>query len=100
MSEASANEVPVEGSSEEWAQAAHEAAERGQVIYVTEHGHRLAAIVPPDLAAVLEELDPDERNELLEDFIDSVLAERSRAEIAAGGETIPAEQVWEELGLS
>jgi len=33
--------------------AAHEAA-RGHVVYLTEHGQRLAAIVPAEFAAALE----------------------------------------------
>lgn len=45
------SEAPVEGTRQQWARAAHDAAERGQVIYVTKHGHRLAAIVPPEVAA-------------------------------------------------
>ena len=46
---------------------AHEAA-RGQIVYITEHGERLAAIVPAAVAAELERLSPAELAELLEDF--------------------------------
>ena len=45
------------------AAAAYEAA-RGHVVYVTEHGNRVAGIVPLELAAILEELTTDEFDEL------------------------------------
>jgi hypothetical protein len=39
---------------EQLAVVAREAAESGQVVYLTDHGRRLAAIVPASLAEVLE----------------------------------------------
>ena len=54
---------------------AHEAA-RGQIVYITEHGERLAAIVPAAVAAELERLSPAELAELLEDFADAAAARR------------------------
>jgi antitoxin (DNA-binding transcriptional repressor) of toxin-antitoxin stability system len=78
------------------ADAAHDAA-RGQVVYLTEHGERLAAIVPAELAAALEGMSPEEARELLEDLADAAAARRALQE---PGDDIPAEQVWAELGLS
>jgi antitoxin (DNA-binding transcriptional repressor) of toxin-antitoxin stability system len=39
---------------EQLALVAREAAESGQVVYLTDHGQRLAAIVPASLAELLE----------------------------------------------
>jgi antitoxin Phd len=80
------------------AASAHEAA-RGQVVYITEHGERLAAIVPAAIAAELERLSPDELAELLEDFADAAAAREARARIEAGEPVIPWEQVKAEAGL-
>jgi prevent-host-death family protein len=62
------------------AEAAHEAA-RGEVVYITEHGRRLAAIVPAGMAAEIEE-----------DLADA------RDALAEPGE-IPWEQIKAEVGL-
>ena len=43
--------------------AAHEAA-RGQIVYITEHGNRVAGIVPVELAAILDRLTTDELDQL------------------------------------
>ena len=80
------------------ADAAHEAA-RGQVVYLTEHGERLAAIVPAGFAAVLEGMAPEQAAELLEDFADAAAARAARASIEAGEPLIPWEQVKAEVGL-
>jgi antitoxin (DNA-binding transcriptional repressor) of toxin-antitoxin stability system len=45
------SDLPVE-SAPDVAAAAHQAAS-GQVVYITEHGNRLAGIVPLELAAIL-----------------------------------------------
>ena len=92
------SEIPLDHASSDVAAAAHDAA-RGKVVYLTEHGERLAAIVPADLAAELENLTPEEFHELLEDFADAQAAREALAEIEAGGIPIPAERVWAELGL-
>ncbi len=92
------SEIPLDETPGDVAAAAHEAA-RGKVIYLTEHGQRLAAIVPADLAAELENLSPDEFRELLEDFADAQAAREALAEIEAGACPVPGEQVWAELGL-
>jgi hypothetical protein len=76
--------------------AAHDAA-RGQVVYLTEDGERLAAIVPAAFAAALEGLTPEQARELIEDLADGAAARKSLAE---PGDDIPAEQVWAELGLT
>ena len=84
-------------------EAAAEDAERGQVIYITRGGERLAAIVPAALAAALErmlhEMIEDHR-EIIEDALDAEIAREALAEIEAGAEPIPAEQAWAELGLN
>jgi len=92
MSEFAAEETPA------IADAAREAA-RGQVVYITVHGERLAGIVPAEIAAELENLSPGELRQLLEDFADAQAAREALAEIEAGAEPIPAAQVWEELGV-
>jgi len=93
--------------------AAHEAA-RGQVVYITEHGDRIAAIVPPGIAAVLERLSADvldelaataarggsdDLAELLEDLSDRATAREARARIATGSPLILWEQVKAKAGL-
>jgi DNA-binding MarR family transcriptional regulator len=88
------SEIPLEEASGQVTDAAHDAA-RGQVVYLTEHGERLAAIVP----AELESLTPEQLRELLEDFADAQAARESLAEVEAGAKPVPAEQVWAELGL-
>ena len=70
---------------------------RGHVVYLTEHGERLAAIVPAEFAAVLEGMALEQGWELVEDLADSAAARRALDE---PGDDIPADQVWAELGLS
>jgi len=77
---------------------AHEAA-RGKVVYITEHGERVAAIVPAAIAAELERLSPDDLAELLEDFADSAAARDARASIEEGEPLIPWDQIKAEAGL-
>jgi antitoxin Phd len=91
-------EIPLEEVPREVTDAAHDAA-RGQVVYLTERGERLAAIVPAELAAELENLTPQQFRELLEDFADAQAAREALAEVDAGAKPVPAEQVWAELGL-
>jgi antitoxin (DNA-binding transcriptional repressor) of toxin-antitoxin stability system len=78
--------------------AAHEAAS-GRVVYLTEHGQRLAAIVPAEYAAALEAMNPKQAAELLEDLADGADVREALAELAAGAEPIHAEQVWAKLGI-
>ena len=92
------SEIPLEETPGQVTDAAHDAA-HGRVVYLTEHGERLAAIVPAELTAELESLTPDQLRELLEDFADAQAARESLAEIEAGAELVPAEEVWAELGL-
>ena len=92
------SEIPVDHVPGDVNTAAHDAA-RGQVVYLTERGQRLAAIVPAELAAELENLSPEQFRELLEDFADAQTARESLAEIEAGAEPVPAGQVWSEIGL-
>lgn len=92
------SEVPLDKAPREVSDAAHDAA-RGHVVYVTEHGERLAAIVPAELAAELESLGPEAFRELLEDFADAQAAREALAEIEAGAAPLAAEDVWAELGI-
>jgi hypothetical protein len=69
------------------------------VVYITEAGQRPAAIVPAEYAAALEAMNPDQTAELLEDLADGADAREALAELAAGAEPVPAEQVWAELGI-
>jgi antitoxin (DNA-binding transcriptional repressor) of toxin-antitoxin stability system len=95
------------------AEHVHEAA-RGQVVYITEHGERVAAIVPPEIAAVLEQLSADQLDqlsataaqlglndvaELTEDLADRAAAREARARIAAGSPLVPWEQVKSDADL-
>ena len=80
------------------AAAAHDAS-RGHVVYLTDHGERLAVIVPAELGPQLERLSPDELAELLEDFADAAAARRARASVEAGESLIPWEQVKAEADL-
>jgi hypothetical protein len=75
--------------------AAHDAA-RGHVVYLTEHGERLAAIVPAEFAEALEGLSEEDTRELLEDLADAALARESLAE---PGDSTPWERVKAEAGL-
>jgi hypothetical protein len=82
-------EVPLDKASGDVTAAAHDAA-RGRVVYLTEHGNRLAAIVPAEIAAELESMAPEAFRELLEEFAD---AQAARQALAEGGEPVPWEQV-------
>jgi DNA-binding MarR family transcriptional regulator len=92
------SEIPLDETPRAVSDAAHDAA-RGQVVYLTEHGERLAAIVPAELAAELENLSPEAFRELLEDFADALAAREALAEIEAGTRPLTAEEVWAELGI-
>ena len=77
---------------------AHEAA-RGRIVYITEQGERVAAIVPAAIAAELERLSPDELAELLEDFADAAVAREARASVEAGEPLTSWDQIKAETGL-
>jgi DNA-binding MarR family transcriptional regulator len=83
------SEFPLDDVPGEVTAAARDAA-RGHVVYLTEHGRRLAAIVPAEIAAEMESMSPAAFRELLEDFAD---AEAARQALAEGGEPVPWEQV-------
>jgi len=93
------------------AAAAYEAA-RGQVVYITEQGNRLAGIVPVELAAILDRLTADELEELaaaaglagltsaavlMEDLADRAGVLESRAEPSAG---VPWERLEAEASVN
>ena len=92
------SELPLDEAPRAVSDAAHDAA-RGRVVYLTEHGQRLAAIVPAEMAAELESLSPEVFRELLEDFADSQAARESLAEVEGGAKAVAAEDVWAELGI-
>jgi hypothetical protein len=88
------SELPVDGTPG-IAGAARDAA-RGHVVYLTERGERLAAIVPAEFAEALEGMREEDARELLEDLADAAAARQALAE---PGESIPWEQVRAEAGL-
>ena len=59
-------EIPLDEAPREIAAVARAAA-RGEIVYLTEDGERLAAVVPPELTAELEDLSPEEVLGLLAD---------------------------------
>ncbi len=65
-------------------------------MYLTEHGERLAAIVPAEFAEALEGMSEQDTRELLEDLADAAVA---REALAEPGESVPWEQVRAEAGL-
>lgn len=65
-------------------------------MYLTEHGERLAAIVPAEFAEALEGMTEQDTRELLEDLADAAVA---REALAEPGESVPWEQVRAEAGL-
>ena len=52
-------EIPLDEATREIAAVARAAA-GGEIVYLTEDGQRLAAVVPPELAAEVEDLSPEE----------------------------------------
>src|ERR1019366_10234336 len=69
------SELPVDGTPGV-AGAARDAA-RGHVVYLTEHGERLAAIVPAEFAEALEGMSEEDARELLEDLADAAAARQA-----------------------
>jgi hypothetical protein len=58
-----------------------------------------AALAEEFIPPALEAMNPDQAAELLEDLADGAYAREALAELAAGPEPVPAEQVWAELGI-
>lgn len=81
------SELPIEQAQEHLAEVVEDAERAGEVVYLTRHGRRVAAIVSPELAAEIE---------AAEDAADLAAA---RAALEEGGEPIPWEQVKVELDL-
>jgi len=88
-----AYELPPDHGAGELEQLA-DAAATGEVIYLVRNGARVAAIVSTDVAAA-----GAAAVEALEDASDVAAARAALAEIEAGAQTIPADQLWAELGL-
>ncbi len=74
------------GAVERLAQAARD----GDVIYLTRAGEPIAAVVPAALAAAIE---------AAEDAEDIAAADEAMDAVEAGEPTVPADQLWAELGL-
>jgi prevent-host-death family protein len=85
-------DVPLGQARDKLGDLVNRASYRGEPVYLTRRGHRVAAIVD---AEQLERL-----LELAEDAIDAVETDRTRAELEAGATTIPWEQVKTDLGLT
>lgn len=83
------SELPLDDGGPDISAAAHDAAQ-GHVVYLTEHGERLAAIVPAEFAAALEGMTPGQARELLEDLAD-VAADRMARMLWQGAEDDAAE---------
>jgi antitoxin (DNA-binding transcriptional repressor) of toxin-antitoxin stability system len=103
------SELPLEDTRDLPA-AAHEA-ERGQVVYITEHGRRVAGIVSAELAAAFEGFSADDLDAtaaavamaghpvaagILEELADRAAVLESRSDPGPG---VPWEQVKAEAGL-
>ena len=88
------SELPI-GGTPGVAGGARDAA-RGHVVYLTERGERLAAIVPPEFAEALEGMSEQDARELLEDLADAAVARQALAE---PGESVTWGQVKAEAGL-
>ncbi len=82
----SMSEMPIERAQEHLAEVVEEAERAGEVVYLTRHGRRVAAIVPPELAAEIE----------AEEEADAAVA---REALEESGAPIPWEQVKAEFGL-
>jgi hypothetical protein len=82
-------ERPLDDVPSEVTTAAEDAAS-GQLVYLTEDGRQLAAIVPVEVALELERRGLDAFLEFLEDFAD---AEAARDALAEAAEPVP----WEEV---
>jgi hypothetical protein len=80
------------------ADAAHQAA-NGQVVYLIGQGQRLAAIVPAEFAAALEDLTPEQVHELLEELADAVDVRKARAARENGEPVIAWEQAKADADL-
>jgi hypothetical protein len=65
-----------------------EAAEDGEVVYLTRHGERVAAVVPPEVAAA-----GFAAVTALEDAIDIRAAREALARVRAGEPTVPHSEV-------
>lgn len=124
-----AHEMPVSQARDHLADVVNAAAYGGTVTYVTRRGRRLAAIVPAHHTTVDEArareatiaetcrrlwygvagADPatksavraviDQMLQDAEDAADVAAADAALAEVRAGAPTIPAEEVWAELGI-
>jgi antitoxin Phd len=102
MSEA-AHELPVVDARANLADVVNSALDKGEVTYLTRRGQRVAAIVPVDLAAAVEQVRNSIQDatvtalaEIAEDLLD---AQAAKAALAEGGEPIPLEELRAELGL-
>ncbi|MGH3427701.1 MAG: hypothetical protein ACRD3Q_16040, partial [Terriglobales bacterium] len=68
------------------------AVEDGNVVYLTDHHRRVAAIVPADVAAA--------GYAVVAAIEDAALVAAAREALAEGGETVPLDQVLNEIGYT
>jgi prevent-host-death family protein len=81
------DEMPAGEARRAFADVVGRAQYAGHITYITHRGKRVAAIVPADAAAWLEE------------YEDNQLAKMAAEALAEGGEPVPLEQVLSKLGL-
>ena len=81
------SEMPITDARAHLTELANRAEYNGESTYLTRHGKRVAAVVPADWLAAMERV---------EDELDNAAADAALAEDAP---TIPAEQLWAQLGL-
>lgn len=80
------SEMPIGEAGQHLAEVAERTKETGEVVYLTDRGRRVAAVVPVADAEALR---------ALEDEIDNAAADAALAEDAP---RVPAERLWAELG--
>jgi hypothetical protein len=87
-------ELPLDDAPSEMTAAAEDAAS-GQIVYLTENGRQLAAIVPVEITAVLERFGREAFLELVEDIADVAVA---REALAEARDAVPWEGLKAEAG--
>lgn len=84
---APAEEMSASQARADFAELIRRAEARGETTYITHHGRRVAAVVPPEAAEALERLE------------ERALIAMAQQALDEPGESIPLEAVISELGL-